>query len=192
MGREEENRRPWCGQAALARPTPHRVSGAALGGPHGAVYFPSGTKGQQPLVFPALAGLRGRAAAPADLDCAEAQAIGVPRGTPHARIVTRQGRDTGTVARLARASVPIEPHPAGSRPYCQQACSGFTWSAAPSRRSHASHFETKCPCGVALRRWAWRCWNGSLGYQLGHPDVRAMTFRQSGIPVIERCECRIG
>ncbi len=57
----------WCGQAALARPAPLRVSGAALGGPHGAVYFPSGTKGQQPLVFPALAGLRGRAAAPTDL-----------------------------------------------------------------------------------------------------------------------------
>lgn len=64
MGREEENRRPWCGQAALARPTPHRVSGAALGGPHGAVYFPSGTKGQQPLVFPASDGLRGRASTP--------------------------------------------------------------------------------------------------------------------------------
>lgn len=41
-----------------------RASGAALGGQHGAVYFPSGTKGQQPLVFPALAGLRGRDAAP--------------------------------------------------------------------------------------------------------------------------------
>src|SRR5437660_451349 len=53
----------WRGQAALARPTPLRASGAALGGPHGAVYFPSGTKGQQPLVFPALAGLRGRAVA---------------------------------------------------------------------------------------------------------------------------------
>jgi hypothetical protein len=66
MGREEENRWPWRGQAALARPTPQRVSGAALGGPLGAVYFPSGTKGQQPLVFPALAGLRGRAAAPAN------------------------------------------------------------------------------------------------------------------------------
>ncbi|MFZ5706068.1 MAG: hypothetical protein ACOY5R_12505 [Pseudomonadota bacterium] len=43
----------------LARPTPQRVSGAALGGPHGAVYFPSGTKGQRPLVFPVLAVLRG-------------------------------------------------------------------------------------------------------------------------------------
>jgi len=57
----------WRGQAALARPTPLRASGVALGGPHGAVYFPSGTKGQQPLVFPALAGLRGRAVAPANL-----------------------------------------------------------------------------------------------------------------------------
>ena len=53
----------WRGQAALARPTPPRALGAALGGPHGVVYFPSGTKGQQPLVFPALASLRGRAAA---------------------------------------------------------------------------------------------------------------------------------
>ena len=52
----------WRGQAALARPTPLRASGAALGGPHGAVYFPSGTKGQQHLVFPWQAGLRGRAA----------------------------------------------------------------------------------------------------------------------------------
>lgn len=40
-----------------------RASGAALGGPHGGVYFPSGTKGQQPLAFPALVGLRGRGAA---------------------------------------------------------------------------------------------------------------------------------
>ena len=64
MGREEENRWPWRGQAALARPTPPRASGAALGGQHGGVYFPSGTKGQQTLAFPALAGLRGRAAAP--------------------------------------------------------------------------------------------------------------------------------
>src|SRR3546814_4850258 len=63
MGREEENRWPWRGQAALARPTPIWASGAALGGHHGGVYFPSGTKGQQPLVFPALARLRGRAAA---------------------------------------------------------------------------------------------------------------------------------
>lgn len=63
MGREEENRWPWRGQAALARPTPIWASGSALGGQHGGVYFPSGTKGQQPLVFPALAGLRGRAAA---------------------------------------------------------------------------------------------------------------------------------
>src|SRR3546814_5328942 len=63
MGREEENRWPWRGQAALARPTPIWASGAALGGQHGGVYFPSGTKGQQPLVFPALARLRGRAAA---------------------------------------------------------------------------------------------------------------------------------
>lgn len=192
MGREEENRRPWCGQAALARPTPHRVSGVALGGPHGAVYFPSGTKGQQPLVFPALAGLRGRAVAPADLDRADAQAIGVPRGTPHARIVTRQGRDAGTVGRSARASGPIEPCPAGSRPYCQQACSGFTWSAAASRRSHAPHFETKRPCSVALHRGVGRCRNGSLGYRPGDPDVRAMTFWQSSIHAIERCECRLG
>ncbi len=36
----------------LARPTPLRVSGAVLGGPHGAVYFPSGTKGQQPWCSP--------------------------------------------------------------------------------------------------------------------------------------------
>src|SRR3546814_1596981 len=59
----EENRWPWRGQAALARPTPIWASGAALGGQHGGVYFPSGTKGQQLLVFPALARLRGRAAA---------------------------------------------------------------------------------------------------------------------------------
>jgi len=42
----------WRGQAALARPAPPRVSGAVLGGPHGAVYFPSGTKGQQPWCSP--------------------------------------------------------------------------------------------------------------------------------------------
>src|SRR3546814_9610384 len=35
MGREEENRWPWRGQAALARPTPIWASGAALGGQHG-------------------------------------------------------------------------------------------------------------------------------------------------------------
>lgn len=40
MGREKENRWPGAG-------------GPPLGGQHGAVYFPSGTKGQQPLVFPA-------------------------------------------------------------------------------------------------------------------------------------------
>ena len=89
MGREEENRWPWRGQAALARPTPIRASGAALGGPHGGVYFPSGTKGQQPLVFPALAGLRGRDAALSERCRARrAAAISVPHGTPHARIVT--------------------------------------------------------------------------------------------------------
>jgi hypothetical protein len=43
----------WRGQAALARPTPEEAAGAALGGPHGAVDFASGTKGQPPLVFPA-------------------------------------------------------------------------------------------------------------------------------------------
>src|SRR3546814_16038609 len=41
-----------------------KASGAALGGPPGAVDFASGTKGQQPLVFPVSAGLRGRAPAP--------------------------------------------------------------------------------------------------------------------------------
>lgn len=51
----------WRGQAALARPTPIGASGAALGGSHGGVDFASGTKGQRPLVFPACAGLRGRA-----------------------------------------------------------------------------------------------------------------------------------
>lgn len=46
----------WRGQAALARPTPIGASGAALGGPHGAVDYPSGPKGQQPLVFPQACG----------------------------------------------------------------------------------------------------------------------------------------
>lgn len=52
---------------------PHKGSGAALGGPHGVVYFPSGTKGQQPLVFPAPDGLRGRASVPANLVRASAR-----------------------------------------------------------------------------------------------------------------------
>lgn len=100
----------WRGQAALARPTPLRASGAALGGPHGAVYFPSGTKGQQPLVFPALAGLReGRGALQGSVShlCASA---GVPRGAPHARIVTlwdeTPGRWLGRRERADRA-VPV-------------------------------------------------------------------------------------
>ena len=70
-----------------------KASGAALGGPHGVVYFPSGTKGQQPLVFPALDGLWGRASAPSKPRPRVGASIGVPRGTPHARIVTRMGRD---------------------------------------------------------------------------------------------------
>src|SRR3546814_18032848 len=108
MGREEENRWPWRGQAALARPTPIWASGAALGGQHGGVYFPSGTKGQQPLVFPALARLRGRAAALGELSRAHrAAATGVPCGTPHARIVTLWA--CAVLAR-SRRGVPIK-HP---------------------------------------------------------------------------------
>lgn len=53
-------------------------------------------------MVPALAGLRGRGAALDGLSAAHARgAIGVPRGTPNGRIVTRQGLDAGTVARLA-------------------------------------------------------------------------------------------
>ena len=66
----------------LARPTPPRASGAALCGPHGAVYFPSGTKGQQTLAFPALTGLRGRAAAPANVCDRALMCAGLPHGTP--------------------------------------------------------------------------------------------------------------
>src|SRR3546814_16355677 len=88
MGREEENRWPWRGQAALARPTPIWASGAALGGQHGGVYLPSGTTGQQPLVFPALARLRGRAAALGERSRAHrAAATAVPCGTTPPRNV---------------------------------------------------------------------------------------------------------
>ena len=87
MGREGENLAPGAGEPPSAAGA--HASGAALGGQHGGVYFPSGTKGQQPLVFPALAGLRGRAAALGKWCRAHrAAATGVPCGTPHARIVT--------------------------------------------------------------------------------------------------------
>ena len=106
----------WRGQAALARPTPIGASGAALGGPHGAVDFASGTKGQRPLVFPACAGLRGRAVAPRD-DVALCAAIGgVPHGTPPSR-EDRYPRWAKTPVRwLGRRLPPIEPCPAGPRP----------------------------------------------------------------------------
>ena len=81
----------WCGQAALARPTPLRVSGAALGGPHGAVYFPSGTKGQQPWCSPRC-GPPGEGRGASKPRSRVGAAFGVSRGTPHARIVTRRTR----------------------------------------------------------------------------------------------------
>lgn len=85
--------------------------------------FSFGNERAAALVFPALAGLRGRAAAPRTDIRASARAAGVSRGTLHARIVTRMGRDAGTVARSAVR--PIEPCPAGSRPLglCQPGAS---------------------------------------------------------------------
>jgi hypothetical protein len=96
----------WRGQAALARPTPPRASGAALGGPHGAVDCPSGTKGQQPLVFPASHGLRGRAWAPTNLRRALGVSFGRGRGeamkplrTDLAELCRLQLNDSGGAAR---------------------------------------------------------------------------------------------
>jgi hypothetical protein len=81
MGRESEN-------LPLARASRLSVAVALQGGGRHAwritraVDCRSGTKGQPPLVFPALAGLRGRAAAPTGSRRAVGASVGVPRGTP--------------------------------------------------------------------------------------------------------------
>ena len=114
MGREEENRRPGAGGPPSAADTPKGVGCRAWRTTRGCL-FSFGNERAAALGVP-----RGGWPPGEGIDADRAVLVlcafsGVPRGTPHARIVTRQGRDAGTVARSARVSVPIEPCPAGSR-----------------------------------------------------------------------------
>lgn len=81
MGRESENLAPGAGEPPSAVGA-YKASGTAIGGLNGGPDCRSGTKGQPPLVFPVLAGLRGRAAVPATLAARKRASTGVPLGTP--------------------------------------------------------------------------------------------------------------
>lgn len=106
----------WRGQAALARPTPHKGAGCRAWRTTRGCRFCFGNERAAALGVPPV--LRASGGGPWRMIAWRPRfsaPSGVPRGTPHARIVTRMGRDAGAGARSAWHP-PIEPCPAGSRP----------------------------------------------------------------------------